>query len=94
MVDIDGKLMFFVCAWPNIVQALNLTHPGNSVQAQPYDKGADRDLEICSTESVEIGAMLSLDGGSLVTVFVTSPTRARDDDFSGPLQGRRPKLSL
>ena len=45
VVDVDGKpMMFFVSAWPNIVQALDLTDPDNPKQVWSYNKGTDRDL--------------------------------------------------
>lgn len=44
VVDIDGKpMMFFVSAWPNIVQALDLSDPDNPVQVWNYEKKTDRD---------------------------------------------------
>ena len=45
VVDVDGKpMMFFVSAWPNIVQALDLTDPDNPVAVWSYKKDTDRDL--------------------------------------------------
>jgi PQQ enzyme repeat len=45
VIDIDGKpMMFFVSAWPNIVQALDLSDPDNPVQVWNYQKKTDRDL--------------------------------------------------
>ena len=45
VVNVDGKpMMFFVSAWPNIVQALDLTDPDNPKQVWSYNKGTDRDL--------------------------------------------------
>ena len=44
VVQIDGKpMMFFVSAWPNIVQALDLSDPDNPVQVWNYQKRTDRD---------------------------------------------------
>jgi PQQ-dependent dehydrogenase (methanol/ethanol family) len=45
VVNIDGKpMMFFESAWPNIVQALDLSDPDNPVQVWNYEKKTDRDL--------------------------------------------------
>ena len=45
VVNVDGKpMMYFVSAWPNIVQALDLTDPDNPKQVWSYNKGTDRDL--------------------------------------------------
>ena len=45
VVDVGGKpMMFFVSAWPNIVQALDLSDPDNPVQVWSYKKETDRDL--------------------------------------------------
>jgi lanthanide-dependent methanol dehydrogenase len=45
VIDIGGKpMMFFVSAWPNIVQALDLSDPDNPVQVWNYQKKTDRDL--------------------------------------------------
>ena len=42
--NIAGKpMMFFVSAWPNIVQALDLSDPNNPKQLWNYDKKTDRD---------------------------------------------------
>jgi lanthanide-dependent methanol dehydrogenase len=44
VIQIDGKpMMFFVSAWPNIVQALDLSNPDNPVQVWNYQKRTDRD---------------------------------------------------
>lgn len=44
VVDIDDKpMMFFVSAWPNIVQALDMSDPDNPVQIWNYEKKTDRD---------------------------------------------------
>jgi len=44
VVEVDGKpMMFFVSAWPNIVQALDLSNPDNPVQVWNYVKKSDRD---------------------------------------------------
>ena len=44
VVEMDGKpVMFFVSAWPNIVQALDLSDPDNPVQMWNYEKKTDRD---------------------------------------------------
>ena len=44
VVEIDGKpMMFFVSAWPNIVQALDLSDPDNPVAIWRYVKETDRD---------------------------------------------------
>jgi lanthanide-dependent methanol dehydrogenase len=45
VVNVDGKpMMFFVSAWPNIVQALDLSNPDNPVQVWSYNKDTDRDV--------------------------------------------------
>ncbi|HTO67282.1 MAG TPA: methanol/ethanol family PQQ-dependent dehydrogenase [Bradyrhizobium sp.] len=45
VIQIDGKpMMFFVSAWPNIVQALDLSDPDAPVQVWNYQKRTDRDL--------------------------------------------------
>jgi PQQ-dependent dehydrogenase (methanol/ethanol family) len=45
VVDHNGKpMMFFVSAWPNIVQALDLSNPDKPVQVWNYNKKTDRDL--------------------------------------------------
>ena len=45
VVDVDGKpMMFFVSAWPNIVQALDLSNPDHPVEVWNYVKKTDRDL--------------------------------------------------
>jgi PQQ-dependent dehydrogenase (methanol/ethanol family) len=42
--DVGGKpMMFFVSAWPNIVQALDLSDPDNPKQVWNYQKMTDRD---------------------------------------------------
>src|SRR6202167_6155694 len=44
VVDVDGKpMMYFVSAWPNIVQALDLSDPDNPKQVWNYVKKSDRD---------------------------------------------------
>ena len=44
VVEIDGKpMMYFVSAWPNIVQALDLSNPDKPVQIWNYEKKTDRD---------------------------------------------------
>lgn len=44
VVEIDGKpMMFFSSAWPNIVQALDLSDPDNPKQIWNYVKQTDRD---------------------------------------------------
>eukprot|EP01026_Neomeris_dumetosa_P055749 TRINITY_DN50818_c0_g1_i12.p2 TRINITY_DN50818_c0_g1~~TRINITY_DN50818_c0_g1_i12.p2 ORF type:complete len:218 (-),score=11.35 TRINITY_DN50818_c0_g1_i12:102-755(-) len=44
VVELDGKpMMFFVSAWPNIVQALDLSNPDKPVQIWNYEKKTDRD---------------------------------------------------
>ena len=45
VVDVNGKpMMFFVSAWPNIVQALDLSNPDHPVEVWNYLKKTDRDL--------------------------------------------------
>jgi PQQ-dependent dehydrogenase (methanol/ethanol family) len=45
VVQLDGKpVMFFESAWPNIVQALDLSDPDNPKQMWSYQKMDDRDL--------------------------------------------------
>jgi lanthanide-dependent methanol dehydrogenase len=45
VVDVDGKpMMFFESAWPNIVQALDLSDPDHPVEVWNYVKKTDRDL--------------------------------------------------
>jgi lanthanide-dependent methanol dehydrogenase len=45
VVEMSGKpMMFFESAWPNIVQALDLSDPDNPVQVWSYQKKTDRDL--------------------------------------------------
>jgi lanthanide-dependent methanol dehydrogenase len=45
VVDVGGKpMMFFVSAWPNIVQALDLSDPDHPVEVWNYVKKTDRDL--------------------------------------------------
>ena len=45
VVDVDGKpMMYFVSAWPNIVQALDLSDPDHPVEVWNYLKKTDRDL--------------------------------------------------
>jgi lanthanide-dependent methanol dehydrogenase len=45
VVDVDGTpMMFFVSAWPNIVQALDLSNPDHPVEVWNYLKKTDRDL--------------------------------------------------
>lgn len=44
VVEVDGKpMMFFVSAWPNIVQALDLSDPDHPKQVWNFVKKADRD---------------------------------------------------
>lgn len=44
VVEVDGKpMMYFVSAWPNIVQALDLSHPDRPVQVWNYQKKTERD---------------------------------------------------
>ena len=44
VVEVDGKpMMYFVSAWPNIVQALDLSDPDNPRQVWNYVKKTDRD---------------------------------------------------
>lgn len=44
VVEIDGKpMMFFVSAWPNIVQALDLSNPDDPKAIWRYNKETDRD---------------------------------------------------
>lgn len=44
VVEMDSKpVMFFVSAWPNIVQALDLSDPDNPKQIWNYEKKTDRD---------------------------------------------------
>lgn len=44
VVEVDGKpMMFFASAWPNIVQALDLSDPDKPVQIWNYEKKTDRD---------------------------------------------------
>src|SRR6202167_356482 len=44
VVQVDGKpMMYFVSAWPNIVQALDLSDPDNPRQVWNYVKKSDRD---------------------------------------------------
>ncbi len=44
VVSVDGKpMMYFVSAWPNIVQALDLSDPDNPKQIWNYVKKSDRD---------------------------------------------------
>ena len=44
VVEVDGKpMMYFVSAWPNIVQALDLSDPDDPVQIWNYEKMTDRD---------------------------------------------------
>ncbi|MGA7537564.1 MAG: PQQ-dependent dehydrogenase, methanol/ethanol family [Steroidobacteraceae bacterium] len=45
VVDVDGTpMMFFESAWPNIVQALDLSDPDHPVEVWNYVKKTDRDL--------------------------------------------------
>lgn len=45
VVEHNGKpMMYFVSAWPNIVQALDLSDPDNPKQIWNYNKKTDRDL--------------------------------------------------
>ena len=45
VVDVNGKpMMYFVSAWPNIVQALDLSNPDHPVEVWNYLKKTDRDL--------------------------------------------------
>jgi len=45
VTDVGGKpMMFFVSAWPNIVQALDLSDPDHPVEVWNYLKKTDRDL--------------------------------------------------
>jgi PQQ-dependent dehydrogenase (methanol/ethanol family) len=45
VVDVGGKpMMFFISAWPNIVQALDLSDPDHPVEVWNYLKKTDRDL--------------------------------------------------
>lgn len=45
VVDLDGKpVMYFASAWPNIVQALDISDPDNPRQMWNYEKTTDRDL--------------------------------------------------
>ena len=45
VVDVGGKpMMFFVSAWPNIVQALDLSDPDHPNEVWNYVKKTDRDL--------------------------------------------------
>src|SRR5580693_5432319 len=44
VVTVDGKpMMYFVSAWPNIVQALDLSNPDEPRQVWNYVKNSDRD---------------------------------------------------
>jgi lanthanide-dependent methanol dehydrogenase len=44
VVDVDGKpMMYIVSAWPNIVQALDLSDPDNPKEVWNYEKRTDRD---------------------------------------------------
>lgn len=45
VVEHNGKpMMYFVSAWPNIVQALDLSNPDKPAQVWNYQKKTDRDL--------------------------------------------------
>jgi lanthanide-dependent methanol dehydrogenase len=45
VVDVGGKpMMYFVSAWPNIVQALDLSNPDHPVEVWNYLKKTERDL--------------------------------------------------
>lgn len=45
VVNVDGKpMMYFISAWPNIVQALDLSDPDHPVEVWNYVKKTDRDL--------------------------------------------------
>jgi PQQ-dependent dehydrogenase (methanol/ethanol family) len=45
VVDVGGKpMMYFISAWPNIVQALDLSDPDHPVEVWNYVKKTDRDL--------------------------------------------------
>jgi lanthanide-dependent methanol dehydrogenase len=45
VIDVDGKpMMYFESAWPNIVQALDLSDPDNPVEVWNYEKKTDRDV--------------------------------------------------
>jgi PQQ-dependent dehydrogenase (methanol/ethanol family) len=45
VVDVSGKpMMYFISAWPNIVQALDLSDPDHPVEVWNYVKKTDRDL--------------------------------------------------
>jgi len=45
VTTVDGKpMMFFISAWPNIVQALDLSDPDHPVEVWNYLKKTDRDL--------------------------------------------------
>src|SRR5215469_2314089 len=45
VVNVGGKpMMYFVSAWPNIVQALDLSDPDHPVEVWNYLKKTDRDL--------------------------------------------------
>ena len=45
VVDVGGKpMMYFISAWPNIVQALDLSDPDHPVEVWNYLKKTDRDL--------------------------------------------------
>ena len=44
VVNVDGTpMMYFSSAWPNIVQALDLSDPDNPMQVWNYEKQTDRD---------------------------------------------------
>jgi lanthanide-dependent methanol dehydrogenase len=44
VTEVDGKpMMYFVSAWPNIVQALDLSDPDNPKEVWNYEKMTDRD---------------------------------------------------